>query len=67
MTDLKQFENDLNFKGIDFPVKLKDITKFENKNPSLPGVNVFSISETNKFYPLRMTQKDCEETIDLLL
>ena len=67
MTDLKQFENDLNFKGIDSPVKLKDITKFENKNPSLPGVNVFSISETNKFYPLRMTQKDCEETIDLLL
>lgn len=44
-----------------------NITKFENKNPSLPGVNVFSISETNKFYLLRMTQKDCEETVDLLL
>lgn len=52
LTDLKQFENDLNFKGIDFPVKLKDITKFENQNPSLPGVNVFSFSENSKFYPL---------------
>ena len=31
--DVKQYENDLNFKGIDFPVKLKDITKFENQNP----------------------------------
>lgn len=66
LTDLKQFENDLNFKGMDFPVKLKDITKFENRNSSLPGVNVFLISENNTFYPLRMTQKDCEETIDLL-
>ena len=31
LTDLKKYENDLNFKGIDFPVKVKDITKFENK------------------------------------
>lgn len=28
LTDLKQYEKDLNFKGIDFPVKLKDITIF---------------------------------------
>ena len=31
--DVKQYENDLDFKGIDFPVKLKDITKFENQSP----------------------------------
>ena len=28
LTDIRKYENDLNFKGIDFPVKLKDITKF---------------------------------------
>lgn len=31
LTDIKQYENELNFKDIDFPVKLKDITKFENQ------------------------------------
>ena len=65
--DLKEFENDLNFKNIDFPVKLEDITKFENQNPSLPGINVLSVNDNNKFYPLRMTEKDCEETTDLFL
>ena len=47
-----------NFKGIDFPVKLKDIPKFENQNPDLPGINVFSVNDNNKIYPLRLNQKD---------
>lgn len=55
LTDLKLYENELNFKAIDFPGKLKDITKFENQNPSLPGINVVSVSDNNKFYPLRTT------------
>ena len=67
LTDLREYENDLNFKGIDFPVKLKDITKFENQNPDLPGINVFSINENNKIYPLRLNEKDCQKTIDLFL
>ena len=41
LTDLKQYENKLNTKGINFPVKLRDISKFESLNPSLPGINVF--------------------------
>lgn len=56
LTDLKQYENELMFKGIHFPVKIKDITKFKNQNPSVPGINVFSVSDNNKSYPLRMTQ-----------
>ena len=44
-------------KDIDFPVKLKDIAKFESQNPSIPGVNVFSINDNNNFYPLRVNQK----------
>ena len=67
LTDLKQYENDLNTKGIDFPVKLKDISKSESLNPSLPGINVFSISENNKFYLLRMAQRNPQQTIDLFL
>ena len=64
---MKKYENDLNFKGIDFPVKVKDITKFENQNSDLPGRNVFSFDDKNKIYPLRHNQKDCQNSIDLFL
>ena len=47
-------------------MKLKDISKFEKLNPSLPGINVFS-NEGKKFYPLRMAERDCLNTIDLFL
>ena len=67
LTDLKQYENSLNTKGIAFPVRLKDISKFEKLNPDLPGINVFSVNEVNKFYPLRMAQRDPQKTIDLFL
>ena len=67
LTDLKQKENSLNTKGIAFPVRVKDISKFEKLNPDLPGINVFSVNERNKFYPLRMAQRDPQKTIDLFL
>ena len=67
LTDLKQKGNSLNTKGIKFPVRVKDISKFEKLNPGLPGINVFSVNENNKFYPLRMAQRDPQKTIDLFL
>ena len=65
LKDLKKYENSLNTKGITFPMKLKDISKFEKLNPTIPGINVFSVNENKKFYPLRMAEKDCLNTIDL--
>ena len=67
INDLREYENDLNFKGIDFPIRVKDIQKFENQNPDLPGINVFSINENNKIYPLRLNEKYCQKTIELFL
>ena len=67
INDLREYENDLNFKGINFPIKVRDITKFENYNPDLPGINVFLINDNNKIYPLRYNEKDCQKTIDLFL
>ena len=67
ISDLKKYENDLNFKQIRFPVQVKDITKFENQNPYLPGINVFSVDDNNKVYPLRTNQKDCEKSLDLFI
>ena len=66
LTDLKKYEFSLNTEGIDFPMKLKHISKFEKLSPSLPGINVFSVNDNKKFYPLRMAEKDCLNTIDLL-
>ena len=67
LADLKKYEFSLNTKGIDFPMKLKDISKFEKLNPSIPGINVLSVNESKKFYPLRMAERDCLNTIDLFL
>ena len=52
INDLKKYENTLNFKNIKFPVRLKDVSKFEEQNPRITGNNVFSINENNKCYPL---------------
>ena len=67
LADLKKYENELNTKGISFPMKLKDITKFEKLNQEIPGIYVFSVNESKVFYPLRMAERDCLNTIDLFL
>ena len=66
LKDLKKYENSLNTNGIIFPMKLKDISKFEKLNPEIPGINVFSVDKF-VFYPLRMAERDCLNTIDLFL
>ena len=68
LTDLKQYEHEIKIpKGFVFPVKIKDITKFENANPNLPGINVFSINSNKKFYTLRLALRDPQNSIDLFL
>ena len=67
LADLKKYEKELKTKGITFPVKVRDITKFETLNPNIPGINVFSVNEKNKFYPLRMALRDPCKTVDLFL
>ena len=64
--DLEKYEFSLKTKGITFPIKLKDISKFEKLNPELPGINVFS-DDNMIIYPLRMADRDCLNTIDLFL
>ena len=53
-----------NWKGIEFPVSLKQIYKFEKQNPF--AVNVFGI-EGEKVYPLRISKEREKQFIDLLL
>ena len=75
LKDLKKYEFSLNTKGITFPMKVKDIDRFENLNPDLPGINIFSIDDKNtgSIYPLREVRRNSTAnstnttTIDLFL
>ena len=65
--DLEKYEFSLNTKGINFPMNIEDIAKFENLNPSLPGINVFSEDDKMSIYTLKDSKKDCNNSIDLFL
>ena len=68
LNDLIPYKNELKIpKAFKFPVKVDDITKFENANPKLPGINVFSVDDKKVIYPLRMALRDPNKTIDLFL
>ena len=54
---------ELNFTGIEFPVKVSDVTKFERQNPDL-SVNIFGWK--SGLYPLHVSKQAGRE-IDLLL
>ena len=60
----KEHLNKLNFTGIEFPVSLKDIDKFEKQNPEI-GVNVFGYDKS--VHILRINKTDPQNAIDLLL
>ncbi|XP_026285709.2 uncharacterized protein LOC113211531 [Frankliniella occidentalis] len=47
--------NELNFRGIKFPVSIPDITKFEKQNPGY-SVNVFGLEEEKHVVPLRISK-----------
>ena len=66
VTDLKKYEKELVTKGINFPMSVKDINKFEKLNPNIPGITVFSV-EGKTIYPLKLSNKGCVKTIDLFL
>ena len=48
-------ENTLNMDGIEYPVSLKDINKFENQNPTI-SITVFGYSGKDKVFPLRVSE-----------
>ena len=63
--DLIKKSEELNWVGIEFPVKLKKIDKFEKNNPDI-SINVFGY-EDEKPYPLRISQfVDRTHCVDLL-
>lgn len=62
-----KYENELNFDGIDFPVRLQDINKFVSQNKGI-SVNVYHYDEKNDcVHPLRVSTDVQEIHIHLLL
>ena len=59
----KQYENELNFAGVGFPVTLKDIPKVEKQNNL--AINVFGYASV--IHPLYLTKDHSASPINLLL
>ena len=67
--DLKSKENTLNMEGIEYPVSLKDIDKFEKQNPSI-SIIVYGYKNKKEtdVYPLRISKNiDRKHIIRLML
>jgi len=61
----KQTES-LNFKGIELPMSLQAIAKFERLHPEI-SVRVFGVDNISKVYPLRISKFKRQKEIDLML
>ena len=65
VSNYKQSENVLNFQGIAFPVKVADITKFQNMNNI--GINLFYLNNRLQTRPLKICDSEnYSNYIDLL-
>lgn len=62
VSSLKRFEDELNWEGIEFPMKIKDISIFERQNECI-FMNVFGY-EKRQIYPIRHSKH--ENAFDLL-
>ncbi|WP_205068505.1 hypothetical protein, partial [Vibrio cholerae] len=55
-----------NFNGLNYPVSLEDIKRFEKRNPGV-SVNVFGLDTKNNVYPLKVVPLELNDHTDLLL
>ena len=60
----QKFEHELNMEGIEYPVPLKKIPKFEALNNI--SVNVFGIDNQRLIIPVRITEEKKEKHVNLL-
>ena len=63
---LKEKENTLNMDGIEYPVSLKDIDKFEKQNPTI-SITVFGYKEKGKVFPLRVSEYVYTREVNIVL
>ena len=66
INDLKSKENTLNMEGIEYPVSLKDIKRFEKQNLEI-SVSVLGYSKDERIYPLRISKKENKRKHNIVL
>ena len=59
----KEFVQKLDYSGITFPVQIKDVGKIEKQNSI--NISIFGY-ENEKLYPIRLSEKKCNDHMDLL-
>ena len=65
--DLKSKQNSINMKGINYPVDLKAIDRFETQNPNI-SISVVGYNKVDLVHPIRISKyTGCENDIVLLL
>ena len=63
----KDFAKKVNFKGIEFPIKMRDIHKIKKKKKNRISISVFGY-ENKENHPMYVSKKCCEENhVELLL
>ena len=61
----KCYEQELNASGIEFPMKVKNISKFEKQNSTI-SINLFGYEE-KELFPVYITERKKEQHVNLLL
>ena len=64
--ELMEKEDNLNMKGIEYPVSLKDIDRFEKQNPEI-SITVLGFNEKDKVYPLHVSEYIYNRTHNIIL
>ena len=63
------YENQYNWEGLQFPVSIKKIDKFEKKNPGIAVNALFSIKKNQNIYTARRSERNvkCKKQVNLLM
>ena len=65
---LRPYENQYNWKGLEFPVSIKKIDKFEKNNPGIAVNVLFSNKKNQNIYTARRSERNvkCKKQVNLL-
>ena len=69
ITLLRPYENQYNWKGLEFPVSIKEIYKFEKSSPGIPVKVLFNNKKSQNIYAARRSERNvkCKKQVNLLI
>src|SRR5690348_5426738 len=64
ISNYEKYINEINDKGITYPVTYKDYNKYEKQNNV--KLNVYGVDEKFEIYPIRLNEEDPQNAINIL-